>query len=65
MVSTAITTAVAGRGPVVISLPGDVARADAPAAMAAVGQPACQELLRQAVYSCPVRLLAIRAGQVR
>jgi pyruvate dehydrogenase (quinone) len=30
MVSTAITTAVAERGPVVISLPGDVARADAP-----------------------------------
>jgi pyruvate dehydrogenase (quinone) len=30
MVTTAITTAVAERGPVVISLPGDVARADAP-----------------------------------
>ena len=30
MVSTAITTAVAERGPVVISLPGDVAVADAP-----------------------------------
>ena len=30
MVSTAITTAVAQRGPVVISLPGDVAAADAP-----------------------------------
>src|SRR5258708_17922409 len=30
MVSTAITTAVAERGPVVISLPGDVAAADAP-----------------------------------
>ncbi len=32
MVSTAITTAVAERGPVVISLPGDVAEADAPSA---------------------------------
>jgi len=35
MVSTAITTAVAERGPVVISIPGDVAVADAPSVLAA------------------------------
>ncbi len=40
MVSTAITTAVAERGPVVISLPGDVARADAPAGELRVPLPA-------------------------
>ncbi len=40
MVSTAITTAVAERGPVVISLPGDVARADAPAGSLRVPLPA-------------------------
>jgi pyruvate dehydrogenase (quinone) len=40
MVSTAITTAVAERGPVVISLPGDVARADAPSGELRVPLPA-------------------------
>jgi pyruvate dehydrogenase (quinone) len=40
MVSTAITTAVADRGPVVISLPGDVARADAPSGELRVPLPA-------------------------
>jgi pyruvate dehydrogenase (quinone) len=40
MVSTAITTAVAERGPVVISLPGDVAQADAPTASLQVPLPA-------------------------
>src|SRR5580693_2585156 len=40
MVSTAITTAVAERGPVVISLPGDVAVADAPSESLHVPLPA-------------------------
>ena len=40
MVSTAITTAVAERGPVVISLPGDVAAADAPSVSLRVPLPA-------------------------
>jgi pyruvate dehydrogenase (quinone) len=40
MVSTAITTAVAERGPVVISIPGDVAMADAPAVSLKVPLPA-------------------------
>jgi pyruvate dehydrogenase (quinone) len=40
MVSTAITTAVAERGPAVISLPGDVARADAPSGELRVPLPA-------------------------
>ena len=40
MVSTAITTAVAERGPVVISLPGDVAVADAPSVSLRVPLPA-------------------------
>jgi pyruvate dehydrogenase (quinone) len=40
MVSTAITTAVAERGPVVISIPGDVAQADAPSVSLAVPLPA-------------------------
>jgi pyruvate dehydrogenase (quinone) len=40
MVSTAITTAVAERGPVVISLPGDVAVADAPSVSLHVPLPA-------------------------
>jgi len=40
MVSTAITTAVAERGPVVISLPGDVAQADAPSVSLHVPLPA-------------------------
>jgi pyruvate dehydrogenase (quinone) len=40
MVSTAITTAVAERGPVVISLPGDVAEADAPSVSLRVPLPA-------------------------
>jgi len=40
MVSTAITTAVAERGPVVISLPGDVAEAAAPSASLRVPLPA-------------------------
>jgi pyruvate dehydrogenase (quinone) len=40
MVSTAITTAVAERGPVVISVPGDVAVADAPPGRARVPLPA-------------------------
>ena len=40
MVSTAITTAVAQRGPVVISVPGDVAAADAPAGSLHVPLPA-------------------------
>ena len=40
MVSTAITTAVAERGPVVISLPGDVAVADAPSGSLYVPLPA-------------------------
>jgi pyruvate dehydrogenase (quinone) len=40
VVSTAITTAVAERGPVVISLPGDVARAAAPSVSLTVPLPA-------------------------
>jgi pyruvate dehydrogenase (quinone) len=40
MVSTAITTAVAERGPVVISIPGDVAVADAPSVSLRVPLPA-------------------------
>ena len=40
MVSTAITTAIAERGPVVISLPGDVAVADAPSVSLRVPLPA-------------------------
>ncbi|HEY4019822.1 MAG TPA: thiamine pyrophosphate-dependent enzyme [Pseudonocardiaceae bacterium] len=40
MVSTAITTAVAERGPVVISLPGDVAQSDAPSVTLRVPLPA-------------------------
>ena len=40
LVSTAITTAVAERGPVVISVPGDVAVADAPAGSLRVPLPA-------------------------
>ena len=40
MVSTAITTAVAERGPVVISVPGDVAVADAPSVSLRVPLPA-------------------------
>jgi pyruvate dehydrogenase (quinone) len=40
VVSTAITTAVAERGPVVISLPGDVAAADAPSVPLRVPLPA-------------------------
>jgi pyruvate dehydrogenase (quinone) len=40
MVSTAITTAVAERGPVVISIPGDVARASAPSGSLRVPLPA-------------------------
>jgi pyruvate dehydrogenase (quinone) len=40
MVSTAITTAVAERGPVVISLPGDVAASDAPSVPLRVPLPA-------------------------
>jgi pyruvate dehydrogenase (quinone) len=40
MVSTAITTAVAERGPVVISVPGDVAQADAPSVTLRVPVPA-------------------------
>ena len=40
LVSTAITTAVAERGPVVISLPGDVAVADAPSVSLRVPLPA-------------------------
>src|ERR1700677_1261153 len=40
MLSTAITTAVAERGPVVISLPGDVAVADAPSVSLRVPLPA-------------------------
>jgi len=40
MVSTAITTAVAERGPVVISLPGDVASSDAPSVSLHVPLPA-------------------------
>ena len=40
MVSTAITTAVAERGPVVISLPGDVAASDAPSVSLRVPLPA-------------------------
>jgi pyruvate dehydrogenase (quinone) len=40
LVSTAITTAVAERGPVVISLPGDVAAADAPSVSLRVPLPA-------------------------
>src|ERR1700733_10761675 len=40
MVSTAITTAVAERGPVVISIPGDVATADAPSVSLQVPLPA-------------------------
>jgi pyruvate dehydrogenase (quinone) len=40
MVSTAVTTAVAERGPVVISVPGDVAIADAPVAAMRVPLPA-------------------------
>ncbi len=40
MVSTAITTAVAERGPVVISVPGDVAAADAPSVSLQVPLPA-------------------------
>jgi pyruvate dehydrogenase (quinone) len=40
MVSTAITTAVAERGPVVISIPGDVANSDAPAVSLHVPLPA-------------------------
>jgi pyruvate dehydrogenase (quinone) len=40
MVSTAITTAVAERGPVVISIPGDVAMADAPSVSLKVPVPA-------------------------
>jgi pyruvate dehydrogenase (quinone) len=40
MVSTAITTAVAERGPVVISIPGDVAQSDAPSVSLHVPLPA-------------------------
>jgi len=40
VVTSAITAAVAGRGPVVISLPGDVAAAEAPAGSLAVALPA-------------------------
>ena len=40
MMSTAITTAIAERGPVVISVPGDVANADAPSGSLRVALPA-------------------------